>query len=99
MKVTVQSVNFDADVKLIDFIQKKLDKLDQFYDHIIDGEVFLRLENTKDKENKITEIKLNIPGNDIVVKKQCKSFEEAADLATDVLKRQLKKHKELQKSF
>lgn len=99
MKVTVQSVNFDADIKLIDFIQKKLDKLDQFYDHIIDGEVFLRLENTRDKENKIAEIKLNIPGNDIVVKKQCKSFEEAADLATDVLKRQLKKHKELQKSF
>ena len=58
MKIRVQSIHFSADVKLLDFIQKKADKLDQFFDHIISGEVYLRLENTEDEANKITEIKL-----------------------------------------
>lgn len=94
MKVRVQSVNFDADIKLIDFIQKKLDKLDVFYDRIIDGEVYLKVDNSHDKLNKIAEVKINIPGQDLIVKKQCATFEEATDLSTEALRRQLKKHKE-----
>tara|TARA_R110002096_G_scaffold74101_2_gene175750 strand:- start:227 stop:529 length:303 start_codon:yes stop_codon:yes gene_type:complete len=94
MKVNVQSVNFSADQKLIAHIQKRLDKLEQFHDRIVDGEVFLKVDNNHTKQNKVTEIKLNIPGQDLVVRKQCKSFEEATDLSTDALKRQLKKHKE-----
>lgn len=94
MKVRVQSVNFTADQKLINFIQAKLDKLDQFYDRVIDGEVFLKVDNNHSKQNKISEIKLNIPGHELVVKKQCKSFEEAAQLGADALRRQLSKHKE-----
>ncbi len=93
MKVHVQSVNFTADQKLIDFIHKKMNKLDQFYDRIIDGEVFLKVDNNHTKQNKITEVKLNIPGHDLVVKKQCKSFEEATDLSAQALRRQLRKHK------
>lgn len=93
MKVNVQSVNFSADQKLISHIQKRLDKLEQFHDRIVDGEVFLKLDNNHTKQNKVTEIKLSIPGQDLVVKKQCKSFEEATDLSTEALRRQLKKHK------
>lgn len=94
MKVRVQSVNFAADQKLINFIQAKLDKLDQFYDRVIDGEVYLKVDNNHSRQNKISEIKLNIPGHELVVRKQCKSFEEAAQLGTDALRRQLRKHKE-----
>lgn len=94
MKVNVQSVNFSADQKLISHIQKRLNKLEQYYDRIVDGEVYLKVDNNHSKQNKITEIKINIPGQDIVVKKQCNSFEEAADLSAEALKRQLKKHKE-----
>lgn len=94
MKVNVQSVNFSADKKLISHIQKRLDKLEQFHDRIVDGEVFLKVDNNHTKQNKVTEIKLSMPGQDIVVKKQCSSFEEATDLSTEALKRQLKKHKE-----
>lgn len=94
MKVRVQSVNFTADQKLINFIQAKLDKLDQFHDRVIDGEVYLKVDNNHSKQNKITEIKLNIPGHELVVRKQCKSFEEAAQLGADALRRQLRKHKE-----
>jgi putative sigma-54 modulation protein len=94
MKINVQSVNFKADVKLIDFIQKRLDKLDQFYDHVIDSDVYLKVNNTSAKENKIVEIRVNVPGNDIPVKKEGATFEEAVDLCVDTLGRQLRKRKE-----
>lgn len=94
MKVRVQSVNFTADQKLVNFIQGKLDKLDLYYDRVVDGEVFLKLDNNHTKQNKISEIKLNIPGHELVVKKQCKSFEEATQMSVEALGRQLRKHKE-----
>ncbi len=94
MKVQLQSVHFDADRKLVDFIQNKLDKLEKFFDRIIDAEVILKLENSGDRENKIVEIKLNIPGNQLFAKENDKSFEAAADSAVEAVRRQLKKHKE-----
>ena len=94
MKITVQSIRFNADKKLLDFIQKKADKLDQFYDHIISGEVYLKLENVEDEANKITEIKLMLPGSQLFAKEQCKTFEEATDLAVESLRKQIEKHKQ-----
>ncbi len=94
MKITVQSIHFTADKKLLDFIQKKADKLDTFYDQIISGEVYLKLENVEDEANKITEIKLLLPGNQIFAKEKCKSFEEATDLAIESLRKQIEKHKQ-----
>ena len=94
MKITVQSIHFTADGKLVDFIQKKADKLDQFFDQIISGEIYLKLENVDDEANKVTEIKLIIPGNQLFAKEQCKSFEEATDLAIESLRKQLEKHKQ-----
>ncbi|MGJ8594161.1 MAG: ribosome hibernation-promoting factor, HPF/YfiA family [Aquaticitalea sp.] len=94
MKVNTQSVNFNADKKLIDFIQRRMDKLEQFYDKVIQSDVYLKLDNTNLKENKIFEVKVSVPGDSIVVKKQCKSFEEGADSAASTIERQLKKRKE-----
>ncbi len=94
MKVNTQSVNFNADKKLIDFIQKRMDKLDLFYDKVIDSDVYLKVQNTSDKENKIFEARVNVPGDSFVVKKQCKTFEEGTDMAVSSLERQLKKRKE-----
>ncbi|MEJ7643046.1 MAG: ribosome-associated translation inhibitor RaiA [Chryseolinea sp.] len=92
MKVQVQSIHFDADIKLIDFIQKKLDKLETFYDRTVDGEVFLRL-NNEGIENKTVEIKLRVPGNNLFATEKATSFEAATELATDALRVQLKKFK------
>ena len=94
MKITVQSIRFNADKKLLDFIQRKTDKLDTFYDQIISGEVYLKLENVEDEANKITEIKLMLPGNQIFAKEQCKTFEEATDLVVESLRKQIEKHKQ-----
>ena len=94
MKVNTQSVNFTADIKLINFIQRRMDKLDLFYDKVIQSDVYLKVDNTSEKENKIVEVRIAVPGDSFIVKKQCKSFEEGADMAAASLERQLKKRKE-----
>jgi putative sigma-54 modulation protein len=94
MKLQMQSVHFDADQKLLDFIQKKMDKLDTFFDKIIDGDVILRLENDDQKSNKHVQFKINIPGASLIAKEKGTSFEDATDEAVENLKRQLKKTKE-----
>ncbi len=94
MKVNIQSVNFNADEGLLKFVEKKVSNLDKYFDKIIDADVYLKVQQTKGKENKNVEIKLGIPGNDIIMKKQSKTFEEGVMLATDSLKRKLTKMKE-----
>ena len=94
MKLQMHSIRFTADQRLIDFIQKKADRLDKFFDRIIDGEVFMRLDKDNNMENKIVEIKLNIPGNQLFAKEKAKTFEAASDLSLEALKKQIIKHKE-----
>ncbi|MCC6601191.1 MAG: ribosome-associated translation inhibitor RaiA [Crocinitomicaceae bacterium] len=93
MYVQVQSIHFDADHKLVDFIKEKMSKLTLMHDQILKGEVFLRLDKSDVHENKVAEIKLAIPGKELFARKQCRTFEEAADTAVDALRRQIDKHK------
>lgn len=97
MKVKIQSIKFDADKKLIEFIEKKMEKLNKFYDDIIGSEVSLKVENTQNPENKTAEIRLNIPGNDLFAERTCKTFEEAVDLSIEAIKTQIQKVKEKRK--
>jgi len=94
MKVNAQSVNFTADGKLIGFIENRLNKLEQYYDKVISSDVYLKVENTSAKENKIVEIKIQVPRDRFIVKKQCKSFEEGVDMACSSLERRLLKRKQ-----
>jgi len=99
MKVNVQTPNFVADEKLIEFITKRLLKLEQFYDRIIFADVFLKVQKTREKENKTVEILLSIPGDDAIVKKEAKTFEEGTDECIKALERKLKKRKQKQRSY
>ena len=94
MTIKIQSVHFDADKKLVEFIQERIDKLTHFYDGIIISDVTLRIYKASIIDNKVAEIKVHIAGNDLFAKKNCKSFEEAIDTTIDALKSQVKKHKE-----
>lgn len=93
MKVNINSVHFKADQKLEDFITTKLEKLSVKHTEIIGSEVTLKLENTDMPENKISEIRIKLKGNDLYAVKQSKSFEEATDGAIDALKKQMEKYK------
>ncbi len=92
MRLRVHSIHFDADRKLIEFIQLKLDKLHTFYDRLVGGEVFLRL-NNEGVKNKTVEIRISLPGHKLFAKEQARSFEVAVDSATDSLRSQLDRFK------
>lgn len=94
MRVQTQALHFSADYKLLEFIESKLQKLEQFFDRIISADVILKLENSGQIKDKITEIRLKIPGGVLFVKGTQKSFEAAVDSAVEALKRQLIRHKE-----
>ncbi|HMU97154.1 MAG TPA: ribosome-associated translation inhibitor RaiA [Chitinophagales bacterium] len=94
MKVEIQSLHFNADASLVEFINKKMEKLDRFYDKIIGSDVVLSLEqlNTQVKD-KVVIIKTQIPGNILIAKETSKKFEEAVDLAVESIKKQMEKFK------
>lgn len=93
MKLQLSSLKFDADAKLVDFIQKKADKLDTFYDNIIDGQVALKIDKADNGENKVIEFKVSVPGVVLFAKEQSASFEAATDMAVESIRRQLEKFK------
>ena len=99
MKVNVQTPHFKADKKLIEFINRKLSKMEVFFPRIMNTNVYLRLQRSKEKQNKIVEILLRIPKGELVVKKESKTFEEGIDECLTALERKLIKKKEKQRSF
>ena len=97
MNINFQSVNYNSDTKLIEFAEKRIKKISQFYFNIIDVSVYTKVENTNDRINKLVEFKIGIPGDDVVVKKVAKTFEEAINLAADSAERILKRRKNKQR--
>lgn len=94
MKISMQSVNFNIDNDLVKYIEKRVNNLEKFHDHILGAEVFLKVQSTSEKQNKTSELRISLPGNDIVAKKQSKTFEDAVSQSVDSVKRQLVKRKE-----
>ena len=95
MKINVQSVHFNADTKLLNFIDKRLSRLSRLFDRIENVEVTLRMQDNGGKvQEKITEIRLHVPGGWLMDKKTGRTFETAVNASIDTLKRQLMRHKE-----
>jgi len=97
MKVNISSLKFKADVKLLDFIQEKVDKLGHFNNEILGSDVVLRVQNSSDHTNKNVEIKLLMKGKELFAEKTSESFESAVDQSVEALRRQLKKIKDKRK--
>ena len=94
MNVQIQSVKFDADKKLIEFVENKMSKLERFADRATGAEVILKLDKDFEKGNKVATNTLHMPGEDMVAEHRARAFEEAIDEAIDALKRQIEKFKE-----
>lgn len=95
MKIHIQTQDFTAKQDLLDLVNEKVSKLERFSDRIVESRVLLRVEKADKRDNKICEVRVVIPGNDLFVKKQYESFEEGIQKATDTLSRQIKEWKEL----
>ncbi|MBL7836606.1 MAG: ribosome-associated translation inhibitor RaiA [Bacteroidetes bacterium] len=94
MEIQFQSTNFKADKKLIDLITLKLKKLEHYYDQIIDASVYIKVQKSEDKINKVLEIKMNVSNSTLFVEEHDRTFENAIDKAEDALKAQLIKYKQ-----
>ncbi len=95
MNVQIRTVHFDADARLLEHVNAKIEKLKTFHDKIIDAEVYLKLDNLSQPiRDKVAEIKVNVPKHSYFVKHQSKTFEESFDLAFDSLVSQVKRQKE-----
>ncbi|MDA9879710.1 HPF/RaiA family ribosome-associated protein [Flavobacteriaceae bacterium] len=94
MTIHFRAVNFTADAKLKEFSKERIEKLSLFHNQIIEVFVFTKVENSSDGVNKWAELKIAIPGDDIVVKKICRTFEEAIHTAAQSAERILKRRKE-----
>ena len=93
MKTNIQSIGFTASEALTAFVKEKTAKISLHFENIISSEVCLSTDKSMTNENKVCDIRLVIPGNDLLASAQCKTFEEAIAQASDALVRQIEKHK------
>jgi putative sigma-54 modulation protein len=94
MKINIQTLDFSPKQDLLDLVNEKVGKLEKFSDRIVEARVLLRVEKADKRDNKVCEVRLAIPGNDLFVRKQFESFEEGIQKVTDSLQRQIKEWKE-----
>ena len=94
MKVEIQSVKFDADKKLVDFIQAKMNKMDRFVENALSSQVTLKIDKDDEQGNKVAVVKIDVAGGDLLAERRCKTFEEAIDQCLDAIKKQIDKYKE-----
>ncbi len=99
MNIKINDVHFTADQKLVEFVTKKVSKLDNFYEGIISAEIIMKVVKPESAKNKEVELKLSIPSTRdyLFAKKQADTFEEATDITVEAVKKQLKKIKEKQR--
>jgi putative sigma-54 modulation protein len=94
MKIHIQTLDFSPKQDLLDLVDEKIGKLERFSDRIVESRVTLRVEKSDKRDNKVCEVRLVIPGNDLFVKKQFESFEEGIHKVSETLQRQIKEWKE-----
>ncbi len=94
MKINIQTVHFSMYSNLQKYIEKRLSKLNLYYDRIVSIDLYLNLDNHNDQTNKSVELRVNIPGDDVVVGKKSESFEKSLDMAASSAQRMLKRRKE-----
>ena len=93
MQMQIHSIHFDADARLLEFVEHKVGKLNTFHDQIISCEVFLRVEKSDDRDNKVSEVKIHVPGADFFAKRKASSFEAGIDEVVEAIRRQIRKQK------
>tara|TARA_B100000700_G_C14608345_1_gene652402 strand:+ start:231 stop:530 length:300 start_codon:yes stop_codon:yes gene_type:complete len=94
MKVDIQSINFTPNLGLVDFVNKKLEKLIMLDDGVINTGVFLKIDKPESPDNKIAEIYVHSSNGEYFAKKQCNTFEESIDVSIKALRKQLLKSKQ-----
>jgi putative sigma-54 modulation protein len=93
MNINIRPIDFTIRPSLKDFIQSKAEKLFRICPDLIKTDVVLKNINTNDAANKRCEIRMMIPGNDLIASQNAKTFEEAILQTVEVLSRKVKVRK------
>ena len=94
MEFRFQAIHFDATEQLQSFIEKKVAKLQRFYDDIDLVEVVLKVVKPETALNKQADIRVKVKNDELFASKVCDTFEESVDVCMDALQKQLQKYKE-----
>ena len=97
MKIKIQAIGFSATEQLETFINKKISKLEKFFDDIVSVDVNLKVVKPESAQNKEVDIKVKVPNSEFFASKTSDTFEESTDVAVEALEKQLAKHKEKQR--
>ena len=96
MKMNYTGKNMDVTDALRDVTEKKLSKLDKYFQTDVTGNVTFGTE----KNRKIIEVTINLPGTILRAEESSDDMYASIDRAVDVLERQVRKHKtKLQKRY
>ncbi len=94
MKTTIKAVKFDVKQPLESHMEKKVQKIEKFYDKLTEVQVYLKVDAPEKSNNKIVELKAIAPHTDFFASKKCDTFEQAIDLTVEAIEKQIIKHKE-----
>ena len=92
MEIKIKSLKFDADQKLLDYVEKKVKKLERFNDGILTADVILTL--LREPDNKDVKLQVHVPGEEMIIERNSKTFEEAITDCVDAMKEKLTRAKE-----
>lgn len=94
MEAKIKAIHFDATERLVNFINKKIDKISRRFEAVEEVEVTLRVVKPETAMNKEASVKIIVPqAADLFASKTADTFEEAVDLCLDALEPQLEKNK------
>ena len=93
MQIIIQSPHATPTQELTAFINASVGELSHLHGRIETARVFLRIEKAKASDNKVFEISLALPGNDLFVKKHSDTFKDAVAKAIDAFEREIDKMK------
>ncbi|HEY8355792.1 MAG TPA: ribosome-associated translation inhibitor RaiA [Methylophilaceae bacterium] len=90
MNLQITGHHLEVTPALREYVQSKLARISNHYDHVIDVKVTLSVEKLVQK----VEATLHLPGNDLHVECSDENMYSAIDMLVDKLDRQIVKHKE-----
>ena len=93
MDIIIQPVGFKARQELLDYTKEKISKLMRRCNDLVRLDVGLKLNRTSSKAIKRCDIRMVIPGNDLIGTGTGSSFEQAVLISVGILERRLESRK------
>jgi putative sigma-54 modulation protein len=95
MNLTISGHHLEVTPALREYVITKLERVTRHFDQVIDGTVFLSVDNQKEKDKRQkVEINLHVKGKDLFVESAEADLYAAIDLMVDKLDRKVIQHKD-----